>query len=250
MVERALELGFDRLGFSGHSPYTADTLGDCFMTPEIFAAYRKEILALKEEYLGRIKIYLGIEQDIISPRYDRSLTDYRIGSVHTVEAGGKHYEIDISPEKFKEIMDTHFGGDYEAMAENYFALTEKIVALTDCEIIGHIDLISKYNDLYGICESDRYLLAAERAVKTLIPYGRPFEINTGAISRGYRKTPYPSPAILKMIKDLGGSIAISSDCHSAAGLDCAFDKAEALAKAAGFDEYGIIGDNGVEYIKF
>jgi histidinol phosphatase-like PHP family hydrolase len=53
-----------------------------------------------------------------------------------------------------------------------------------------------------------------------------------------------------MIKDLGGSIAISSDCHSAAGLDCAFDKAEALAKAVGFDEYAVIGDGGIEYIKF
>ena len=146
MVERALELGFDRLGFSGHSPYTADTLGDCFMNPEIFAAYRKEILALKDEYRGRIKIYLGIEQDIISPKYDRSLTDYRIGSVHTVEVDGKHYEIDSSPQITERIINTYFGGDYDSMAENYFALTEKIVALTDCEIIGHIDLISKYND--------------------------------------------------------------------------------------------------------
>jgi histidinol-phosphatase (PHP family) len=250
MVERALELGFDRLGFSGHSPYTADTLGDYFMNPEIFAAYRKEILALRDEYRGRIKIYLGIEQDIISPKYDRSLTDYRIGSVHTVEVDGKHYEIDSSPQITERIINTYFGTDYDSMAENYFALTEKIVALTDCEIIGHIDLISKYNDIFGISESERYLAAAERAVKALVPYGRPFEINTGAISRGYRRSPYPSPAILKMIKDLGGSIAISSDCHSAAGLDCAFDKAEALAKAVGFDEYAVIGDGGIEYIKF
>lgn len=38
-------------------------------------------------------------------------------------------------------------------------------------------------------------------------------MNTGAIARGYRTTPYPAPFILKELKNLGCGIIISSDCH-------------------------------------
>ena len=252
MVEAAIALGFDRFGFSGHSPYTVGPYGDdlLFMVPEVFEKYKAEVLSLKEEYRDRIKIYFGIEQDIISPRYERQQFDYVIGSVHTVELGGKHYAIDGSAESTKMLMDKFFGGDYDAMAENYFSLVKTIPAVTGADIIGHFDLITKYNELFGVSQSERFLKAAEDAVKALVPYGKPFEINTGAISRGYRTTPYPSPQILAMIKKYGGSIAIGSDCHSKDGINCAFDMAETYAKKAGFNEYAVIGEGGIEYIKF
>ena len=60
-----------------------------------------------------------------------------------------------------------------------------------------------------------------------------FEINTGAISRGKRTTPYPAQDILAFLGNRGAKVIVSSDCHSVSGLDCAFEEAERLAKHYG-----------------
>ena len=81
----------------------------------------------------------------------------------------------------------------------------------------------------------RYIDAAKKAVDILAKTGAIFEINTGAIQRGYRKTPYPSEDILKMIKNAGGKIMINSDCHNTDGIDCEFDAAYEYAYKCGFE---------------
>ena len=82
-----------------------------------------------------------------------------------------------------------------------------------------------------------------------MPYGLPFEINTGAMARGVRSVPYPSPEILKMIKKHGGEFMLSSDCHDKNCLDFAFDKATDLARNIGFTRIAVIKGGKIEYIK-
>ena len=74
---------------------------------------------------------------------------------------------------------------------------------TGADIIGHFDLVTKFNELGGYLDlSDpRYVRAWKAAVDALLSYDRPFEINTGAISRGYRTTPYPGAAVEMCIRD-------------------------------------------------
>lgn len=78
--------------------------------------------------------------------------------------------------------------------------------------------------------------------------GKIFEINTGAISRGYRSTPYPAPELLRHLNAIGGRITVSSDAHSAAAICCAFDKAEALAQSCGFTELWQFNGNRFEAV--
>ena len=78
------------------------------------------------------------------------------------------------------------------------------------------------------------MAAACAAIDKLIPCGKPFEINVGAMTRGYRTAPYPSAAILREIQKRGGSIILSGDCHSAARLGDFLPEAAALAKECGF----------------
>ena len=54
--------------------------------------------------------------------------------------------------------------------------------------------------------------------------GVPFEINTGAISRGYQDNPYPSETVIKMIKERGGKFILNSDSHSVDTIAFEFDK--------------------------
>ena len=57
----------------------------------------------------------------------------------------------------------------------------------------------------------RYLNPAREAIRCAVERGRIVEINTGAMSRGYRSAPYPDAVLLRDLHDLGGRITISSD---------------------------------------
>jgi len=46
-----------------------------------------------------------------------------------------------------------------------------------------------------------------------------FEVNTGAISRGYRTESYPEDFLLKIIGDSGKKLVITSDTHSTSTID-------------------------------
>ncbi len=246
MVLTAINKGFTALGFSGHSYLYRDR--DFAMNSETEAMYRKNILELKEKYKEKIKIFCGLEQDYYSEKPDYNY-DYIIGSVHNVLKNGEHLSVDAGADEAKNNVEFFYGGDYDAFAEEYFSVVEDVVNKTKCDIIGHIDLIQKYSEKNGYGQSERFLAAAEKAIKALTPYGVPFEINTGAISRGARTIPYPSPEILRMIKKHGGRIVFSSDCHNKNFLDCHFKEIERLALECGFTEHGIITENGMKFIK-
>lgn len=62
-VECALEAGLEILGFSDHSPYVfpGDYYSHFRMRPALLEGYVHTILALREQYRGRIQIPLGLE---------------------------------------------------------------------------------------------------------------------------------------------------------------------------------------------
>ncbi len=114
--------------------------------------------------------------------------------------------------------------------------------------MGHFDLITKFNE--NGCrfdESDpRYRSAALEALEALMEKDVIFEINTGAISRGCRTTPYPAPFLLDAIRQKGGRVCITSDSHRADTIVHAFPQAAALAGSCGFREAWILAKNGFQ----
>lgn len=64
--------------------------------------------------------------------------------------------------------------------------------------------------------------------------GGVLEVNTGAIARGYRDDPYPTAELLTAWREMGGRATITSDCHDAAKLDCAFERAVELLRQTGY----------------
>lgn len=240
MVLAALDKGFTALGFSAHSYASYDD--SYVLALADMPKYKAEIMRLKEKYADKIRIYYGIEYDYFST-IDTSEFEYVIASVHGIEKNGKIYNIDESEEVQVQSVLEAWNGDWYAYAEDYF----KLVSRQKGDIIGHFDLITKYNenDKHFSVKDPRYLAAAEKAVKELCKLDTLFEINTGAMSRGYRTEPYPSQDILMMIKKYGGKITVNSDCHSADSIDCAFDKAYALAKRCGFLKIHYLFENEV-----
>ena len=120
----------------------------------------------------------------------------------------------------------------------------------EISIVGHFDLPTKFNErklLYDAA-SPAYRDAAYAAMEKLNAAGKIFEINSGAISRGWRTAPYPSEELLCHLHSLGGRILISSDAHSADAMTCAFDRCEALAKSCGFTELWQFTGSGFEAV--
>ncbi len=226
MAEAALSRGFLRLGFSDHG-YTAHDESYC-MSKEGEAAYRREIAALKTEYAGRLEILCGIEQDyyggIPSAEYD-----YVIGSVHYLKLGAEYIPVDESEAILRDAIARRFGGDPLALAEAYFETVSDVLNQTGADIVGHLDLVAKFN-AGGLFDetAPRYRAAWRHAIDALLPAGKPFEINTGAIARGYQTRPYPSLEMIAYIKERGGRLLLSSDAHTAAGIGYAFNEWEPL----------------------
>jgi len=231
MAEAAVKAGFHTLGFSDHS--TVENRNFCIQAGGE-EAYRAEILALKEKYRGKLDILLGIEQDYYSKEPAKGY-EYVIGSVHELHPAGVVCDIDHSLEMQQKAITECYGGDPYAFAEDYYAHLSR---LFPCDIIGHIDLITKFQEKVPIYDEShpRYRAAAMEAVKALKPIGALFEVNVGAISRGYRTTPYMGADMLKHFKSIGGRLTIQSDGHFADAVACAFDLCEDIAKSCGFDE--------------
>ncbi|MBR5022430.1 MAG: histidinol-phosphatase [Oscillospiraceae bacterium] len=213
MVLEAIRLGCREIGFSGHSYTPFD--GSYCMTKENTLAYIDTVRALQRKYANQIKIYLGIEQDYHSPESTAGY-DYIIGSVHYVEKDGTYLSIDESKETQIAIVEQYYGGDFYSFVEDYYAVVSDVYRKTKCHIIGHFDLITKFNregDLFDPGHP-RYRTAAQKALNALLDTPAILEVNTGAISRGYTTEPYPTRDILTQWVNAGKKIIFSSDCHS------------------------------------
>ncbi len=243
MVRAALSLGMDSLGFSGHGPSSAPD--EAAMAPEAVPAYRAEVLRLREQYAGKLDLFLGIERDyFFTP--DGGEWDYVIGSVHYVQKDGAWLGVDHSPEIFLHSVEQHYGGDFYAFAEDYYRLVGEVPERTGCQIVGHFDLITKFNEGDKLFDTGhpRYMRAALEALDRLAGRDVIFEINTGAMSRGYRSAPYPAPWLLRAMRERKIPICITSDCHDRANLLYAFPQAAELARSCGYREQMVLTCQG------
>ena len=232
-VQKAQERGFTILGFSGHGYYAKD---DSSMTPEKTKQYIQDVRQAQQQAPNGLKIYLGIEEDSMAPIENVEDFDYVIGSVHYLEHNGKIYPIDYSQEQFDEMLKEGYQNDINALAKDYYLAIERQAQNPNIQIIGHLDLIAKYNEdqTYYCFDDPKILSYAKIAIEQLVKAGKIFEMNSGAMARGYRNSPYPSIELLKLIYEANGKILINTDCHDKEYLDYGMQICLDLAKQIGF----------------
>ena len=286
MIRSAIDKGLETVGLSGHS-FTPHDPSYC-MSREGTLKYIEKVDHLKEKYAGKIRILLGLEMDYYADT-DTSPYDYLIGSVHYLftESGREEYSriLEADGNEDREASDaaalelTRFtdwtavddepydlryfanvqGMDMMDVAELFYETAGTIISRTDCDIIGHFDLLTKFNEKFMLAPDEsvadlreepapegavkffdtadpRYEAAWKRAVDRIFEEcadrykagyrnrletlgilhagDKPvFEINTGAISKGYRTTPYPDSDQREYIRSKGGILILNSDSH-------------------------------------
>lgn len=248
MIEAAIEKGFVSLGFSGHCPMK--NKNDWTMSAENTKRYIDEINALKKEYAGKIDILCGIELDNCHDEVNPGDFDFAIGSVHQFEKDGVFYDIDYTAERLKKAVDEIFDGSFNKMSRCYYDTLSDFIINTDVDIVGHIDLITKFNlDTVLFDESDcEYRRTVFETVDRILDK-KPdiiFEVNTGAMYRMGKATPYPAEFILRYISDKGGKITLTSDSHNTESIDFAFTEAEKIIKKCGFKEIIYLTSTGMK----
>lgn len=239
MTEAAIAKGFCAIGFSGHG-FTEYDQRYCMKDT---AGFIRGVKSAQREYGDRIQIYLGSEEDMLRP-VDRNAYQYIISSSHYFHIEDRYYPIDSSPQYFAQCMEV-FGGDPMKLAQSYYDAFVPYICRRKPDIVGHFDLITKFDEENGqYLENEAYRKLARDALTEALRSESLFEVNTGAISRGYRTTPYPSEDLLYTMKRLGGNVILSSDSHAAETIDCYFDEARYMLKDIGFRYVYALYDGG------
>ncbi len=244
MTQKAISLGFTSLGFSGHC-YTGVTEDTCGMSLDGTKKYLAEIERVDKKY-SEIKLFKGLEIEASYP-YPTKGFDYSILSCHFSRTPSGLKSIDYTREVLEEII-KEFGG-VDLFFEDYFSqLVSAVENGVDSQIIGHFDLYTKFDE-QNIPLFEAVPQLAFDTMEYFVKKDKIFEINTGAIGRGYRTKPYPSIPLLKHLKSIGGKITVSSDCHNKDYLSVYFNETRELLLSLDFKTQMELTEDGFKEIE-
>ena len=243
-VKQAMNLGFDALGFSDHSPLPFENTFALNATE--LRNYSTTIRHLAERYTGKIKIWLGMEMDFIPGHSDDFAAvsaqcglDYIIGSVHLVlSPSGELWFIDGPvPEIYDDGLASLFAGDIRKAVTAYYHQINRMVETQKPDIIGHLDKIKMHNqERYFRQDEPWYRALVSETLELISEAGTIVEVNTRGIYKKRSNTTFPGIEILKHLKKLGVRVTIASDAHKADELNGAFGIAHQLLSEAEFKE--------------
>ena len=251
MIEEAIKLGFSSIGISSHA-YTGYSFDECGIKKDSIEDYFKAVEDAKERYKDKIDVFLGMEEESRIEGEKRpildSRLDYAIGSVHLFRTPRGFFSVDNTVEEWREANEA-YDGDTLLMIEEYLKELTSFSQEIPFDIVGHFDLYTKFNEkekLFDEGNKDYKALAIEYLDK-IIETGKIFEINTGAISRGYKTRPYPAPFLIERLKEKKAPIIITSDAHSTSALNTAYKETREMLISIGITKQATLTKKGWTY---
>jgi histidinol-phosphatase (PHP family) len=252
VVERAIEAGFSHYGLSEHSPRwrTEDLFpGEEDLTPEdlmrIFEDYAAHARALREQVAGKLDLLVGFETERLPPEdwatrmrglRTRFAPDYIVGSVHDVDG----QVIDFSPERTRAVAEAI--GGVELLQMRYFDAVADLVTELRPEVVGHIDLIRKFDGPAPSFSPAVYrhidlALEAVRSVQGVL------EVNCATHRRGLGPV-YPLPEILQRARRMGIGVTLGDDSHGAHDVGVGLDASLRAIQQAGYQQVHYLAKPG------
>lgn len=240
-VRFAISRGLKSYGFSSHAPLPFDT--NWSMQWDTMDCYLSEFERLKKKYKEQIDLYIGLEIDYLNEmsnpacrEFQELPLDYRIGSVHMIYDGeGDIIDIDVSPDRFREIVDEHFYGDIECVVRLYFERTRRLLELGGFDILGHFEKIHRNASAYqpAIAAEKWYRHIVTELCEMMVAKGYIVEVNTKDLQN--MSVLYPSIGTLARLKRLGAKIVVNSDAHYPFNVDSGLKQACELLAQMGFE---------------
>jgi histidinol-phosphatase (PHP family) len=236
-IESAIDKGLQMIGISDHSPYFANSEDHpqpgIAMAKSEFSHYIDEVLALKQEYKGKIEVLLGVESDFYPESaelyrqiYQQYPFDYIIGSVHQV--GGisifnKKRWVKLSDE---EKIDTKTA---------YYDLIAQSARSGMFDILGHIDAMRGYYPEFADIPAED---AVRGALRAIAESDVAIEINTSGKTKDCGGW-YPSDQLLQWALEHRVVVTFGSDAHLPSRVADEWDEVRARLKEIGFKEWAV-----------
>ena len=247
-------IGSDHLFWTKEGPYSVDytteewnnALKVTGSIEKLMECYYEELVSFAEEVpfdiIGHVDLYTKFNEGgrpAIDPR-----CDYTIGSDHLFWTKEGPYSVDYTTEEWNNALKAI--GSVEKLMECYYEELVSFAEEVPFDIIGHVDLYTKFNENGKMFDENlpKYKSLSLHYIERLAKTGKIFEVNTGAIGKGYRDTPYPSPFILKRLLELKAPIILSSDSHRTDTISCHFEETEKMLRDIGFREQMRLTENG------
>ncbi|MDA1266756.1 MAG: histidinol-phosphatase [Planctomycetota bacterium] len=258
VVARAYELGFTHYGLAEHAPRYLDehvydeerargiTPADLEAT---FAAYVERACALRDEYAGRLEVLVGFETERLPGDWRERMPalrasapfDFVVGSVHDIDG----VWVDQSPEVSAGLVERC--GGRAPFEVRYFEALAELVSTLRPDIVGHPDLVLRY-DGPGANLTSEGLAAAEAVLYAARDAGSALDVNCGAWRRGGPL--YPSLPLLRRARELGVRVTLGDDSHGVATVGAALEDSLTHLGAAGYGEVHYLArapSGGVEW---
>lgn len=230
-VRACLDAGLRQYGISDHAPMPDEPFDDWRMKQADIPRYLEWIEEARACAEGTgLEVLAALECDWvpgIEPWIEhlKSLHDwdYLIGSVHYLDEG---WDFD-NPHSLHVWQATRI----EEAWERYWQLYADMAGSGLFHIMGHADLIRKFGH-----RPDGDLTRYYRpAVEATASAGAAIEINTAGWHKPCAEQ-YPSLEFLRLACEAGVPLVINSDAHSPSEIGRDFDRALAVAKAAGYTQ--------------
>lgn len=253
VVKDAIEKGITDICFTDHVDYGIKPDQDELSNEEKIAirsvvkyskdynvdypAYAEEIKSLQAKYGDKINIKMGMEFGL---------------QVHTIPQFQKlfdSYDFDFIIMSCHQVEDKEFwrqdfqkGRTQDEYNQRYYdEILEQVKNYHDYSVLGHLDLISRYDEA-GLYPFEKIKDKVAEILKIVIADGKGIELNTSSVRYGIKNAEgkqelTPSKDILKLYKDLGGKIiTIGSDSHAPNHLGAHIKEQLEELKKIGFTE--------------
>lgn len=233
-IEAAISEGLSVIGISDHSPYFGSEEDQPYpsiaMAQSEFPRYIEEVIQLKEEYVGKIDVLLGVESDFFPEHaeryqeiYDRYPFDYIIGSVH--QSGGVSI---FNRNRWKRLNEQ----EKIQHKEEYYDLIQQSARSGMFQILGHIDAMKAYYPAF----SDLPTPKVEETLKVIGECKMAIEINTSGKTKDVGGW-YPSDIMLEMALHYGVDVTFGSDAHIPSRVADELELVQRRLKEIGFTEW-------------
>ena len=242
VVKDAIRMNMDEICITDHVDYGVKDDWDCgheiaYRDGEPFAnvdypRYMAKLREMQDLYGDRISIKIGLEfgvQTHTIPQFEalfhRYPFDFIILSIHQVE------------DKEFWTQDFQRGRTQQEYNERYYEeMLEVVKKYKDYSVLGHMDLITRYDEA-GIYPFEKIKPLVEEILKIVITDGKGIELNTSYHRYGLKDTT-PSVEILKLYRDLGGSIlTLGSDSHKPEHLGTYIKEGKKILRDLGFTRF-------------
>ena len=221
----AAERGIPEIACTDHIPFPNDPHPSIRMKREEFDVYVGHVREAQQS--GLCNVLLGIEADYqrdlvnghIQAVLDSADFDLVLGSLHT----GPFWDLSPGdPTATPEFV--------EQMNRTYYARMAELARTGLYDVCSHFDIVKRT----GI-HAPPALLAeiVPPALDAVAAAGMASEINSSGVDHGAAEA-YPSLQILGLMKERDIPITFGSDAHDPAQIGRYFDRAIALARAAGY----------------